>query len=97
MKELNYKMSHSGWGVRVTHKGGRADFLAVPDQVLIPAGREYPVMEPAPGSEPGVCDGVKRPGFVKRSKDGKTYTFHGVPARAVRAACEEWYIAELVV
>lgn len=94
MKELSYKVSCTGMSMRVTHPDGKADFLAVPEQFVIPAGREYPVMEPAPGTEPGVCDGVTRPGFVKRSKDGKTYTFHGIPARAVRDACIEWYKAD---
>lgn len=89
MKELSYKVSCTGMSMRVTHPDGKADFLAVPEQFVIPAGREYPVMEPAPGTE-----GVKRPGFVKRSKDGKTYTFHGIPARAVRDACIEWYKAD---
>ena len=88
MKELSYKVSCTGMSMRVTHPAGRANFLAVPDRFMIPEGREYPVIAPAPGTE------VKRPGFVKRSKDGTTYTFHGIPARAVRAACIEWYKAD---
>ncbi len=94
MRELNYQVSCTSMSVRVTHPDGRADFLDVPESVLIPAGREYPVTAPDPGSAPGVCSGVIRRAFVSRGRGGCCYTFHGLPARVVRAACAEWYIAE---
>jgi hypothetical protein len=88
MKELNYKVSHSGWGVRVTHKGGRADFLDVPPECLQQQSTSELIIK---------MHDPARPPFITRSSDGKSYTFRGLPGRVVRAACEEWYIAELVV
>lgn len=85
---MNIKVSRTGISRRVT---GVA-LSNLPQEWIIPKGRQYPCIVPGANAEPGVVaddDRVIQPCFIKLAKDG-SYVFYGVNNARIREIVDKY-------